>query len=117
MVDFKVLITLNLAYNRNKLYKTLQYRSRDMLNFDFFRKSLEIVSSPHLSCCVLVIDKISVPDFFHFLYIAIVSVPDCYVIDFETNLTFLIKPLIYLKKKSGQKIKVLENKKSIFHNF
>ena len=51
------------------------------------------------------------------MYIAIVSVPDCYVIDFETNLTFLIKLLIYLNKKSGQKFKVLENKKSIFHNF
>ena len=38
MVDFKVLIALNLAYNRNKLYKTLEYRSRDMFNFDFFYK-------------------------------------------------------------------------------
>ena len=51
------------------------------------------------------------------MYIAIVSVPDCYVIDFETNLTFLIKPLIYLNKMSGQKFKPLENKKSIFRNF
>ena len=29
---------LNLAYHRNKLYETLEYWSRDMLNFDFFRK-------------------------------------------------------------------------------
>ena len=77
VVDFKVLIALNLAYNRNKFHKTLKYRSRDMLNFDFSRKRLEIVSPPHflicffkkkcLSCCVLLTNKISVPDNFHFL--------------------------------------------------
>ena len=32
------LIALNLAYNKNKLYKTLDYWFRDLLNFDFFRK-------------------------------------------------------------------------------
>ena len=40
-------MTLNLAYNQNKLYKTLGYWSRDILNFDFLEKGLEIVSSPH----------------------------------------------------------------------
>ena len=49
------------------------------------------------------------------MYIAIVSVPDCYVIDFETNLTFLIKPLIYLNKKSGHKnLKYLRIKRAFF---
>ena len=31
-------IALNLIYNRNKLYKNLNYWSRDMLNFDFLEK-------------------------------------------------------------------------------
>ena len=32
------LIALNLAYNKNKLYKTVDYWLKDILNFDFFRK-------------------------------------------------------------------------------
>ena len=36
-------MTLKLACNRNKLFKTLHYRSRDMLNFDFLDKGLGIV--------------------------------------------------------------------------
>ena len=35
-----LLIVLNLAYNKNKPYKTLDYWSRDMLNFDFLEKGL-----------------------------------------------------------------------------
>ena len=48
-------MVLNLAYNKNKLYKTLDFIklyetldiSRDMLNFDFLEKGLGIVSPPH----------------------------------------------------------------------
>ena len=32
---------LSLAFNKNMLYKTLDYWSRDMLNFDFLGKDLE----------------------------------------------------------------------------
>ena len=35
-----ILIALNLAYNKNKLYKTLGYWSRDILSFDFLEKYL-----------------------------------------------------------------------------
>ena len=38
---------LQLAYNINKLHKTLGYWSRDMLNFDFWEKDLGVVSPPH----------------------------------------------------------------------
>ena len=41
------MIDLNLSYNKNKLYKTLDYWSRDMLNFIFSEKSLGLVSPPH----------------------------------------------------------------------
>ena len=40
-------IALNLAYNKNKLCKTLDYGSRDMLNFDFLEKGLGIFSPPY----------------------------------------------------------------------
>ena len=37
-----------LSYNKNELYKTFDYWSRDMLNFDFLEKGLGINSPPHL---------------------------------------------------------------------
>ena len=40
-------IALNLAYNKNKLYRTLDYWSRDLLDFDFLEKVLGIFSPPH----------------------------------------------------------------------
>ena len=36
----------------------------------------------------------------------------CDVINFETNLGFLIKTFFYMTKKSRQKLKYLENEKS-----
>ena len=42
-----ILMILNLAYNKSKLYKTLDYWSWDMLNFSFLEKGLGIVSPPH----------------------------------------------------------------------
>ena len=39
--SFNVLIALNLEYNQNKIYKTLD---RDTLKFDFLEKCLAIVS-------------------------------------------------------------------------
>ena len=43
----QLLITLSLTFDRNKLYKTLGYRIRDMLNFDLLEKNLGVCSSPH----------------------------------------------------------------------
>ena len=40
-------IALNFAYNKNKLYKTLDYWSKDMLNFEFLDKGLGIVFPPY----------------------------------------------------------------------
>ena len=44
---FLFFIALNLAYNKNKLNKTLDYCSRDMLLFNFIEKGLGIVFPPH----------------------------------------------------------------------
>ena len=40
-------IALNLAYSKNKLYKTLDYWFRNILNFNFLEKDIGIVSPPH----------------------------------------------------------------------
>ena len=40
-------IAFKLAYTQNKLFKTLHYSSRDMLNFDFLDNGLVIVSPAH----------------------------------------------------------------------
>ena len=42
-------MVLNLAYNINKLHKTLGYWSRDMLNFVFSEKGVGIVSPPQFA--------------------------------------------------------------------
>ena len=44
--------------------------------------------------------------------IAIVCFPGCDIIGFEINLIFLIKPFLYMTKKSRQKFKYLEKEKS-----
>ena len=38
--------------------------------------------------------------------------PGCNVINYEINLILLIKPFLYMTKKSSQKFKYLENEKS-----
>ena len=71
-----VSIALKLAYSRNKLFKTLPYWSRDILNFDFLDKQLRISSPAHLCkifqqkcspCYILLTDHISLPGCLHFL--------------------------------------------------
>ena len=44
---FNVSIALNLAYNKNKLSKTLLYWSRENLNFNFSEKGLALVFPSH----------------------------------------------------------------------
>ena len=46
------------------------------------------------------------------MYIAIDCKPSCDVMNFEINLTFLIKPFFYMTRKLRQKFKYLKNKKS-----
>ena len=44
--------------------------------------------------------------------IAIVCLPGCNDKNFKINLILLIKPFLYMNKKSRQKLKYLENEKS-----
>ena len=107
-------------------YKSWEYWSTNMLNFEFLEKGLEIVSLPHF-----------VHNFarkmFHMLYsinwnfiawlpllleilvnvcIANVYWSGCDVTDFEVNLIVLIKRFFYMTKRLRQKFKYLENEKS-----
>ena len=93
-------IALNLANNKNKMYKTPDYWSKDMLNFDFSKKGLGLVSPPHFVHDFFSRKVFSNwPSFFVWLpslreilgsmCIAIVCLPGCDVINFEINLIFL----------------------------
>ena len=42
-------IALKLAYNKNKLYKTLSYWSKEIISFDFLETSLGIY---HILCMI-----------------------------------------------------------------
>ena len=48
------------------------------------------------------------------MYITIVFFLDCYVINFEINPTFIIKPFLYMIKSQDKHLEYLENKKSFW---
>ena len=134
-----IAIPLNLPYNKSKLYKTLDYWSSDITNFNFSEKGLGLVSPPHFvhdfsRKMFLMLLSINRPNFIVWLpllleilgnmFITIACWPDCDVIKFEIKLITLIKPFWYMTKKSRQKLKHLENGKSfwseikiVFHHF
>ena len=112
-----------------KLYKTLDYWSGDMLNLNFPKKSLGLVSPPHFAYdfsrkLLLMLHSINWPNFIASLplllqilgniCVAIVCFPAYDVTNFEINLIFLIKSLWYRNKKSRQKLKYIENEKSFW---
>ena len=91
-------------------------------NFDFLGKGLGIVSPPYFvyefsrkqfSYYSLLTDQISWPGCLYFLRynmcLATICFPGYDVIYFEINFIFLIKPFLYMTKKSRQK---LENENS-----
>ena len=61
-----------------------------------------MVEEKYFSCCILLIDQISLPGFLYFVRyvgntcIAIVCKPGCDGMNFEVNLIFLIKPFFLL---------------------
>ena len=68
-------IALSLGYNKNKLYKTLNYWSRDMLNFNFPENRSRASFSTsfcvwffknNVSCYILLTDQFSMSDYFYF---------------------------------------------------
>ena len=68
------LVAPNLAYNRNKLYKTLDYWSRDVFIFDFLEKGLGMVFPPHpvydfLRKIFVMLHSINWPNFIAWLHL------------------------------------------------
>ena len=105
-------IALKLACNRNKLFKTLHYWPRDILNFDFLVKDLGIVPPPHFDFStkmLLMLSSINWPNFIGWLLllleilgnmcITIVCFTGCDVMDFEINFIFLIQPFFLHDQK------------------
>ena len=91
--------------NKNKLFKTLHYWARDMLNFHFLDKSLGIVSPGHFlynfsATMIPMLYSMNWTNFIAWLLllleilgnicISIVCYSGCDVLDFEINLIFLI---------------------------
>ena len=101
-----ILIAFNLTYNDNKLCKTLDCWSRDILNFDFLEIFWFSINWPNFIVWLSLLLEILC-----YVYIAIACFPGCDVINFEINLFFLIKSLSYMSKKWRQKLKYLEKKK------
>ena len=98
-----------------------------MINFDFLEKGLGIVSPPHFVYdfsrkMFLMLYSINRTNFIAWLTllheilvnmcIAVVSFQSCGVINLEISLVFLIKPFFCITKKSRQRSKFLDNKKS-----
>ena len=130
-------MVLNLEFDKNKLYKTLRDWSRDMLNCNFQKKGLGLVSLPHFVYdfprkMLLMFYSFNWPNFIVWLPLWDVGqyvyynglLTSLWRIKLEINLIFLIKLFCYLTKKSRQKFKYLDNEKSflgelktIFHHF
>ena len=115
--------TLNLAYNKNKLYETLDYWSRDMFNvwglglvppshfvYDFSRKMFLMLYSINWPNFIVWLP--SLLEISGNMCIKNVCFPGYDVINFEINLIFLISGFFYMTKNSRQKFKYLKNEKS-----
>ena len=114
-----ILTAFNLAYNEKKLPKTLENWSRDMLNFNFFKKGLGIVFPQGFmyDCSrkmFLMIYSINWLKFIIWLSLLLEILGNmCIAIvfsrlwchNFEINLICLIKPFFYKTKKLRQKCK------------
>ena len=98
---------------KNKLYKTLNYWSRDVLSFDFLEKGLRIVSLSHFVydfsrkrflCYNVLTDQIFtvgcplLREILGNMRIAILCFAGYDVINFEISFLFLIKPFFYTTK-------------------
>ena len=107
-------IVLKLVYNRNKLFKTLHYWSRDIFNFEFLNKGQRIVFLAHFVYdfsrkMFLMLYSINWPNFIAWLCllleilgnmcIGIVCVPGCDVMDFDINLIFQIESFFLHEQK------------------
>ena len=100
-----ILISTNnrLASTEFKRKKDMEELCKDGLAFEDFET--EITDQFH---CLIVFSS----EILDVIRTAVICFPNCDVINFEINLTFLIKSFFYKTTKSRQKSKYLENEKS-----
>ena len=115
----------NLAYNKNKLYKTLDYWSI-YAQFWCFNKESENsfsttfcvwISKQNVSHCLIVFTSWDIGYYKYCnclfsLSIATVYFPDCDAINFEINHIFLIKPLLTWPKIQDKNLNVLRKERA-----
>ena len=113
------MVALNSTYNKNKFFKTIDYWSRDMLNFDFSEKGLRIVSPPNFvhnfsRKMFLILNSVNwpnrMPDSFYFLRYWSVSVLQLFVNQVVTSQIFNQAVFLHHQKVMA-KLKYLENEK------
>ena len=118
-----ILIALKLTYNSKKLFKTLHYWSRDMLNFDILDKGLGIVSTGHFvydfsTKMFLMLYSINWINFIVCLFLPHEILDNmCIAIvlwhhKFQNSPDLSNQAVFIHDKKSKQKLKYLENEKS-----
>ena len=108
-------IALNLSYNKNKLYRTLGYWSRDMFNFNILEKGLGKVSLSHvvydfarkmflmlyfINCLNFIVWLSLLLEILVNMCSAVVCFSGCDVINLAINLIFQIKLFFYMNKNS-----------------
>ena len=113
-----------LGIQYNKLYKTLGYWSRDVLNFSFLEKGLEVVSRPYFvyefsTKMFLMFYSRNWPNFIVWLLFYFLRYWPICVLQLFVNqklqlfgLISLIKPFLYMTKRLKQKLKNFESEKS-----
>ena len=121
---YYISIALKLAYNRNKQFKTLNYWSRDMLNFDFLDKGLGTVSPAHFvyDFSTNMLYSIKWPNCIAWLPLLLEILGNMCIALFvkqvvtswilKLSWSFKSSRFFYMTKKSWQKLKYLENEKS-----
>ena len=117
--------SLDLAYNKNKLYKTSDYWSRAKLNFDFLGNFLGIVSPQNFVYNILrkiffLLYTTNCPSFIDWLplfleilgkmCIAIVCFPGRDVINLEINHIFLINSLSTWPRIQDKNLNIFKTK-------
>ena len=94
-------------------YINLIKETNEVWNYCPYLMFCMIFKEKYFSIEILLTDWISLPGCLYFfrycvicvlqLFIVIIYVPGCDVINFEINQNFLIKPFFYITKNSGQK--------------
>ena len=116
-LQFSFNIFRNFPYNKNKLHKVLDYLSKDMLNFDFWKKVLWIDSPPHFinkfsQRVIIKLYSINLTNMIAWLTLLLEILINMFITIFTQVLMskpwiFLIKPFSALPKSECKSLNIL----------